>query len=77
VPNWTTSRNYKSIWNSIDDSVTIGMFVTRRPHGAKPEVKGVEWSASWPHFSRFKPKLDGYTPKSVYKSILGPKVSGD
>jgi hypothetical protein len=27
--------------------------------------------------SQFKPRLDGYTPKSVYKSIPCPKVGGD
>jgi hypothetical protein len=28
-------------------------------------------------FSRFRPRLDGYAPKSVYKSIPCSKVSGD
>jgi hypothetical protein len=36
VPNWSISTNYKNIWNSTKDSVTAGMFVTHRPHGAKP-----------------------------------------
>jgi hypothetical protein len=27
--------------------------------------------------SRFRPRLDGYAPKSVYKSIQYPKVGGD
>jgi hypothetical protein len=27
--------------------------------------------------SQFRLRLDGYAPSSVYKSILGPKVSGD
>jgi hypothetical protein len=39
VPNWSILRNYKNIWNSTKDRVTIGMFVTCRPSGAKPQVK--------------------------------------
>jgi hypothetical protein len=34
----------------------------------------------WPAghtLSRFRPRLDGYAPKSVYKSITCPKVGGD
>jgi hypothetical protein len=27
--------------------------------------------------SRFRPRLDSYAPKSVYKRILDTKVSGD
>jgi hypothetical protein len=26
------------------------MFVARRPHGAKPQVKGAQGPAGWPHF---------------------------
>jgi hypothetical protein len=42
MPNWNISRNYKNIWNSTKDSVTTEMFVTRRPRGAKPQVKGAQ-----------------------------------
>jgi hypothetical protein len=42
VPNWSISRNYKNIWNSTKDSVTTGMFVTCRPRGAKPQVRGAQ-----------------------------------
>jgi hypothetical protein len=34
----------------------------------------------WPvghSLSRFRPRLDGYAPKSVYKCIPCPRVSGD
>jgi hypothetical protein len=84
VPNWSTSRNYKDIWNSTKDSVTTGLFVTRRPCGAKAQVKGAQGLAGRPTpcpaghtLSRFGPRLDGYTPKSVYKSIPCPRVGGD
>jgi hypothetical protein len=30
-------------------SVTTGMFVTRRPRGAKPQVKGTQGPAGWPN----------------------------
>jgi hypothetical protein len=50
MSNWSISRNYKNIWNSTKDSVTIGMFVTRRPRGAKPQVKGAQGTAGWPQF---------------------------
>jgi hypothetical protein len=52
------------------------MFVTRRPHGAKRQVKGAQGSASHT-LSRLRPRLDGYTPKLVYRSIPCSKVSGD
>jgi hypothetical protein len=76
VLNWSISRNHKNIWNSTKDSVTTRMFVTHRPCGAKPKVKEAQGPAvhtlSW-----FRLQLDGYSPKSVYKSIPGPKVGGD
>jgi hypothetical protein len=57
MPNWSISKNYKNIWNSTKDSVTTGMFATRRPRGAKPLVKGAQGPigrpnplAGWPHF---------------------------
>jgi hypothetical protein len=75
MPSWIISRNYKNIWNSTKDSVTTGMFVTLRPRGAKPQVKGAQGPASHT-LSQFRPRLDGYAPKSVYKSIPGPKVGG-
>jgi hypothetical protein len=84
VPNWSISRNYKNIWNSTKDSVTTGIFVADRPCGAKPQVKGAHGQPvdpiPWPvshTLSRFRLRLDGYTPKSVYKSIPCSKVSGD
>jgi hypothetical protein len=76
VPNWSISRNYKNIWNASKDSVTTGMFVTRRSRGAKPHVKGAQRPAGHT-LSQFKLRLDGYTPKSVYKSIPCMKVGGD
>jgi hypothetical protein len=51
------------------------MFVTRRPHGAKPQVKGAQGPAGHT-LSRFRPRLGGYALKAVYKSIQCPKVSG-
>jgi hypothetical protein len=52
------------------------MFVTRRSRGAKPEVKWAQGPVG--HIlSRFRPRLDGYATKSVYKSIPCSKVSGD
>jgi hypothetical protein len=57
------------------------MFVTRRPHGAKPQVKGAQGPAGrtnpWPAghtLSQFGLRLGGYAPKVVYKSIQCPKV---
>jgi hypothetical protein len=49
VPNWSISRNYKNIRNSTKGSVTTGMFVTHRPCGAKPQVKGTQGPAGRPH----------------------------
>jgi hypothetical protein len=56
VSNWSISRNYKNIWNSAKYSVTTQMFVTRRPRGVKPQVKGAQGPADrpnpmagWPH----------------------------
>jgi hypothetical protein len=84
VLNWSISRNYKNILNSTKDSVTTGMFMTCRPRGAKTQVKGAQGKPAsptpWPvghNLSRFRPRLDGYTPKLVYKSIPSLKVSGD
>jgi hypothetical protein len=83
VPNWSISRNYKNIWNFTKDSVTIGMFVTRRPRGAEPQVKGAQgptgltpWPASHA-LSQFRPRLGGYVHTSVYKSIPCPRVGGN
>jgi hypothetical protein len=76
VPNWSFSRNYKNIWNSTKDSVTTGMFVTRRLRGAKPQVKGAQGSVGHT-LSWFRPRLDGYVHTSVYKSIPCPRVSRD
>jgi hypothetical protein len=82
VPNWSISRNYKNIWKSTKASVTTGMFVTRRPRGAKPQVQGAQGPAGptpWPvgyTLSWFRLRPDGYTPKSVYKSIPCPRVGG-
>jgi hypothetical protein len=52
------------------------MFVTCRPRGAKPQVKGAQGPAGHT-LSQFRPRLDGYTPKSVYKSIPCLNVDGD
>jgi hypothetical protein len=41
-----------------------------RPAGPSPSPTGHT-------LSRFRPRLDGYAPKSFYKSIQYPKVSGD
>jgi hypothetical protein len=81
VSNWSISRNYKNIWNSIKNSVTTQMFVTHRPCGAKPQVKWAQGSAGpspWPAghtLSRFRPGLGSYVHMSVHKSILCPRVS--
>jgi hypothetical protein len=84
VPNWSISRNYKNIWNSTKNSVTIGMFVARRPRGAKPQVKGTQGPAGRPTswlaghtLSRFRPRHGAYAPKAVCKSIQCPKVGGN
>jgi hypothetical protein len=60
------------------------MFVTHRPHGAKPQVKGAQGPAGrptpWPAshtLSQFGPGLGGYVHTSVHKSILFPRVSGN
>jgi hypothetical protein len=59
------------------------MFVTRRPHGAKPQVKEAQGSAGptpWLvglTLSQFRPRLDGYAPKLVYKSIPCSKLDGE
>jgi hypothetical protein len=76
VPNWSISRNYKNIWSSTKDSVTTGMVVTRRPRGAKPQVKGAYGPAGHT-LSRFRPRLGGYIVTSVHKSILCPRVGGN
>jgi hypothetical protein len=76
VPNWSISRNYKNIWNFIKDSLTTGTFVSRRPPRAKPQVKGAQVPVGHT-LSRFRPRLDGYAPKLVYKSISCLRVSGD
>jgi hypothetical protein len=52
------------------------MFVTRRPRGAQPQVKGAQGPAG-NTLSRLRPRIDEYAPKSVYMSIPGLKVSGD
>jgi hypothetical protein len=52
------------------------MFVTRRPRGVKPQVKRAQGSAGHT-FSRSRPRLDVYTPKSVYKCMPCLKVGGD
>jgi hypothetical protein len=49
VPNWSISRNYKNIWNSTKYTITTGIFVTRRPRGAKPQVKGAQGSSGRPN----------------------------
>jgi hypothetical protein len=76
VPNWSISRNYKNIWNSTKDSVTTGMFVTHRPHGANPQVKGAQEPAG-DTLSQFRSRLGGYVHTSVHKSILCPRVNGN
>jgi hypothetical protein len=76
VPNWSISRNYNNIWNSIKDSVTTGMFETRRPMGSNHKSTGhkarpagpTPWLASHT-LSRFRSRLDCYGPQLVYKSI--------
>jgi hypothetical protein len=52
------------------------MFVTHRPRGAKPQVKGAQGPASHT-LSWFRLRLDGYALKSAYKSNTCLKVSGD
>jgi hypothetical protein len=50
--------------------------MTRRPRGAKPQAKGAQGSAGHT-LSWFRLRLDGYAPKSIYKSIPCSEVSGD
>jgi hypothetical protein len=52
------------------------MFVTRRPRGAKPQVKGAQGPTQHT-LSRFRPGLGIYVHKSVHKSILYLRVSGN
>jgi hypothetical protein len=52
------------------------MFVTCRPRGTKPQVRGAQGPAGHT-FNRFGPRLDSYAPKSVYKSIPCLRVGGD
>ena len=52
------------------------MFVTRRPRGAKPQVKGAQWPAGHT-LSLFGPELGGYVHPSVQKKILCPRVGGN
>jgi hypothetical protein len=52
------------------------MFGTHRPCGAKPQVKGAQGPAGHT-LSQFRPRLDGYAPKSVYKGIPCSKVGRD
>jgi hypothetical protein len=52
------------------------MLVTRRPHGAKPQVKGPKVQPAGHTLSQFRPRHGSYALKSVYKSIQCPKVSG-
>jgi hypothetical protein len=64
VSNWSISRNYKNIWNSTKDSVTIGMFVTRRPRGAKPQVKWAQGPAGRPNPMVGRPHFDSVQAKT-------------
>jgi hypothetical protein len=52
------SRNYKNIWNSTKDSVTTGMFVTCRPCGAEPQVKGAQGPAGRPNPMACRPHFE-------------------
>jgi hypothetical protein len=52
------------------------MFETRKPRGAKAQVKGAQGLARHT-MSRFRPRPDGYAPKLVYKSIPCLNVSAD
>jgi hypothetical protein len=47
-----------TIWNSTKDSVTTGMFVTRRPHGAKPQVKRAQGPAGRPNPMAGRPHFE-------------------
>jgi hypothetical protein len=58
VPNCSISRNYKNIWNSTKYSVTTKIFVTRRSRGAKPQVKGAQWSAGRPNPMAGRPHFE-------------------
>jgi hypothetical protein len=55
MPNWCISRNYKNIWNYTKDSVTTEIFVTHRPCGDKPQVKGAQGPASRPNHMAGQP----------------------
>jgi hypothetical protein len=64
VPNWRISRNYKNIWNSTKDSVSTGLFVTCRQHGAKPQVKGAQGPAGWHNPMASRPQLELVSSKT-------------
>jgi hypothetical protein len=53
------------------------MFVTCRPRGSNHKSKGHKGQPVSHTLSRFRPRLDGHTRKSVYKSITCSKVGGD
>jgi hypothetical protein len=60
------------------------MFVTRRPRGAKQQVKGAQGPtdrpnplAGRPHFESIKPRLGSYVDTSVHKSVPSLRVGGN
>jgi hypothetical protein len=72
VPNWRISRNYKNIWNSTKDSVTTGMFVTLRPRGAKPQVKGAQGLAGRPNPMAGQPHFESVQAETWWlRSYVG------
>jgi hypothetical protein len=70
VPNWSISRNYKNIWNSTKDSVTKGMFVTRRPRGGQTTIQRAQGPAGRPHFE----SVQAETHVEAKPQFKGPKV---
>jgi hypothetical protein len=52
------------------------MFVTHRPHGAKPQVMGAQGPVGQT-LSPFRPRLGGYAHTSVQRRILCPRVDGN
>jgi hypothetical protein len=68
VPNWSILGDYKNILKSTKDSVTTGMFVTSRPCGAKPQVKGAHGPAGQLDFESVQARV---TPTNTTRPYRG------
>jgi hypothetical protein len=77
VPSWSIIGNYKNISNSTKYSVTTRLFVTRRPRGAKPQVKGLMGRPTGDTLSQFRLRHGGFVHTLVHKSIRCLRVGGN